>query len=142
MIAGPLAGQRVVRLIESARRRIQLVDPKLSDPGIIALLAARSASGVRVEVVDVRTIGCQRSHGKLLIVDDRIAVVGTFALSTGDLDRRREVAVTVEDPTHVQRLQAFFEHAAPPERPLREQWTLPLIPGPRAPGETCVPLLD
>jgi phosphatidylserine/phosphatidylglycerophosphate/cardiolipin synthase-like enzyme len=140
LIAGSRAGQRVVRLIEGARRRIQLVDPKLSDPGIIALLAARSASGVRVEVVDARKIGCQRSHGKLLILDDRIAVVGTFALSIADLACRREVAVTVDEPRHVRRLQAFFKQAAPPEGPqFREEWPLPPTPGPRVPGEHVCP---
>jgi phosphatidylserine/phosphatidylglycerophosphate/cardiolipin synthase-like enzyme len=136
VIAGPVAGQRLVRLIEGARRRIQLVDPKLSDAGIIALLASRSASGVRVEVVDGRKIGGQRSHGKLLILDDRIAVVGTFALSIGDLDRRREVAVTVDDPTHVRRLQAFFKQAAPPERPRfpEERTLLPIS----SPGDSGI----
>jgi phosphatidylserine/phosphatidylglycerophosphate/cardiolipin synthase-like enzyme len=114
LIAGPLARQRLVRLIERASTRIQLVDPKLSDPGIRALLAARSESGVRVETVDARQIGSQRSHGKLLVVDDRIAVVGTFALSIGDRDRRREVAVTVEDPANVRLLQTYFRRASSP----------------------------
>jgi phosphatidylserine/phosphatidylglycerophosphate/cardiolipin synthase-like enzyme len=133
LIAGPLARQRVVGLIERAGRHIQLVDPRLSDPDILALLAARSTSGVRVEVLDFRKIGCLRSHGKLLIVDGRTAVVGTVALSIHDLDRRREVAVTVEDPANVRLLQTFFTRAAPPVRPrFRDERTWPPISGSRA----------
>lgn len=117
LIVGPSeARRRIVGLIERAHVRIQIVDPKLSDPSILRLLAARSASGVSVDVLGAREVGGRLSHGKLLILDDRIAIVGSMALSTSNLDRRREVAVTVQDPTAVRQLQTFFREVTPQER--------------------------
>jgi phosphatidylserine/phosphatidylglycerophosphate/cardiolipin synthase-like enzyme len=118
LIVGPSqARQRIVGLLDGARSSIQLIDPKLNDPSILRLLAARSASGVNVHVLGARKIGGQRSHGKLLILDGRIAVVGSMALSASNLDLRREVAVTVQDPAAVRQLQRFFLDVAPRERP-------------------------
>lgn len=123
LIVGPSqARQRIVGLLNQARSSIQLVDPKLNDPSIIRLLAARSASGVNVHVLGARKIGGQRSHGKLLILDGRIAVVGSMALTASNLDLRREVAVTVQDPAAVRQLQRFFLDVAPRERPAPPAW--------------------
>ena len=119
LIVGPSqARQRLAGLLGGARSSIQLVDAKLNDPSIIRLLAAQSASGVDVRVLGARKIGGLRSHGKLLILDGRIAVVGSMALTASNLDLRREVAVTVQDPAAVRQLQRFFLDVAPRERPV------------------------
>jgi cardiolipin synthase A/B len=117
LIAGPSARRRILRLIESAQSRIQLVDPKLRDPAILQLLTDKVASGITVELLNGRRVGSLLSHGKLLIVDGRIAVVGSLALSGSEVHRRREVAVSVEDPDLVRRLQTFLGDRALPVVP-------------------------
>ena len=44
-----------------------------------------------------------RSHGKVMLVDDTLAVVGGLSLNPMSLDFRREVAVTVTEPSAVAR---------------------------------------
>ena len=109
LIVGPERARRQFRdLILGARESIRLVDPKLSDPDLMALLTARRDNGVRVEVVGARRIGELKSHGKIMLIDGRMAVVGSLALAALSLDFRREVAITVEDPGAVSEVERFF----------------------------------
>jgi phosphatidylserine/phosphatidylglycerophosphate/cardiolipin synthase-like enzyme len=48
-----------------------------------------------VEVFGSKRVGGLKSHGKMLLIDDRIAVVGGLAMLLS-LDFRREVAIVVE----------------------------------------------
>jgi phosphatidylserine/phosphatidylglycerophosphate/cardiolipin synthase-like enzyme len=116
VIAGSSGRQRIMQLLEGAHSSIQIVDPKLDDRPLVGFLKARAASGIAVEVLDGPRVGGLRSHGKLLIVDDQMAVVGSFALSRNGVHRKREVAVTVDDPNGVARLRTFFREAAGPSR--------------------------
>jgi len=43
-----------------------------------------------------------------MIVDGRIAALGSMAQTALSLDFRREIAVTVEDPKCVRKLKTFF----------------------------------
>ena len=70
--------------------------------------------GVEVEIARRRTLRPLRAHGKLLLIDDRAALVGSLALSPASLDRRRELAVVVRDPRLVAALAAFWRtHCEP-----------------------------
>ena len=53
--------------------------------------------------------GSLEPHGKLMILDEARAVVGSLALSTLSLDFRREVALVVEDAAAVRRLNAAYQ---------------------------------
>jgi phosphatidylserine/phosphatidylglycerophosphate/cardiolipin synthase-like enzyme len=119
IVAPHLARTDVHRLLRGAERSIRLVDPKLSDPAMLSMLRARAAAGVSVKVLDGRRIAGMRSHGKLLILDDAVAVVGSLALSTETLDTRREIALLVQDEIPVRRLVQFFDQAAGQERASR-----------------------
>ncbi len=55
-----------------------------------------------------------RAHGKLLLIDDRAALIGSLALSPASLDRRRELAVVVRDPRLVAALGAFWHSHCEP----------------------------
>jgi phosphatidylserine/phosphatidylglycerophosphate/cardiolipin synthase-like enzyme len=48
-----------------------------------------------------------------MLIDDRLAVVGSLALATLSLDFRREVAIVVEDHAAVQTLARLFNTVAP-----------------------------
>ena len=113
LIVGPeLARQQLTALIEGARSSIRLIDAKVSDPDLVTRLNERRTEGVTVEVIDARRLGNLKSHGKIMLVDDEIAVVGSVALAALSLDFRREVAITVDDPTAVVEIEQLFKTIA------------------------------
>jgi phosphatidylserine/phosphatidylglycerophosphate/cardiolipin synthase-like enzyme len=119
LVLGPeRARKQLTALVEQARSSIRLIDAKLSDPDLVSLLKARGADGVSVEVFAAKRLGIQKSHGKIMLIDDRIAVVGSLALAALSLDFRREVAIVVTDPAAVAEAAALFrslkEDAAAP----------------------------
>jgi cardiolipin synthase len=102
LIVGPERARRqFTALIEQARQSIRLIDAKLSDPDLVSLLNARRAAGIDVEVFSGKRAGALKSHGKILLIDDRTVVVGSLALAALSLDFRREVALLVSEPTAV-----------------------------------------
>ena len=113
LIVGPdRARAQFTALLEGARRSIHIIDHKLNDPSIVALLRAKKRAGVKVEVLGSGQLGGLRPHGKLLIVDGKSAVIGGMALSALSLDFRREVAVIVKDPRCVRKLKDFYRFLA------------------------------
>jgi phosphatidylserine/phosphatidylglycerophosphate/cardiolipin synthase-like enzyme len=106
LIIGPDGARRqFTELIQSARRSICLIDPKVTDPGIVALLKTKAADGVSVSVLSRGAIRGLTPHGKLLIVDGKTAVIGSLSLSALSLDFRREVAIVVRDATCLTQLK-------------------------------------
>ena len=114
LIVGPDAARRRFRaLLEEARRTVRLIDPKLRDPAMLALLKAKASQGVVVEIRDTAGLGALVPHGKLLMVDDVVAVTGSIALSTMALDFRRELAVVIRDRASLAQLEAFWGSLPP-----------------------------
>jgi cardiolipin synthase A/B len=102
LIVGPERARRqFTALIEGARTSIRLIDAKVSDPDLVSLLNAKRASGITVEVFSAKRLGDLKSHGKIMLVDDRTVVVGSLALAALSLDFRREVAIVVTDAAAV-----------------------------------------
>lgn len=109
LIVGPERSRgQLTRLIRDARSSIRVIDSKLSDPEFIGLLNARRAEGLVVEVFAARRLGALKSHGKILLIDDRIAIVGSLALAPVSLDLRRELAIVVSAPEAVAELARLF----------------------------------
>jgi phosphatidylserine/phosphatidylglycerophosphate/cardiolipin synthase-like enzyme len=109
LIIGPeRARGQFTALLESARRSIHIIDHKLNDPAIQALLKSKKKQGVDVQTLGSGQLGGLLAHGKLIIVDGRIAAFGSMALTALSMDFRREVAVTVEDPRCVRKLKEFY----------------------------------
>jgi phosphatidylserine/phosphatidylglycerophosphate/cardiolipin synthase-like enzyme len=109
LIVGPeRARVQFTALLESARRSIHIIDHKLDDPAIQALLKSKKAQGVEVRVLGQGHLGGLLAHGKLMIVDGRIAAIGSMAQTAMSLDFRREIAVTVEEPKCVRKLKNFY----------------------------------
>ena len=116
LIIGPeLARRQLTALIKGARSSIRLIDVKLSDPRLVKLLEARRREGLTVDVHAAKRLNGLRSHGKLMLIDDRIAVIGSLALATLSLDFRREVALVVQDPTAVSVVARLFDSVAASE---------------------------
>lgn len=102
LVIGPERARRqFTALIDQARTSIRLIDAKLSDPDLVALLRSRRAEGLKVEVFDGRRLGALKSHGKILVIDDAKVVVGGMALAALSLDFRREVAIVTDEPAAV-----------------------------------------
>ena len=102
LIVGPERARRqFTALIEGARSSIRLIDAKLSDPDLVSLLNAKRAGGMTVEVFSGRYLGDVKSHGKIMLVDDKTMMVGSLALAALSLDFRREVAIVVTEPAAV-----------------------------------------
>ncbi|WP_396624357.1 phospholipase D-like domain-containing protein [Luteitalea sp.] len=109
LLVGPERSRdEVHRLILDARRSIGILDHKLADPGVVTLLRERRNAGVAVTVVGKDLPSPLAAHGKLMVVDETRALVGSLALSTLSLDFRREVSLMVDDPALVQPLAAAW----------------------------------
>ena len=78
---------------------------------MLRILKQKARDGVRVEHIGTRVVASRDAHGKITIVDGHTALVGSLALSTTSLSLRRELAVLVEEPACVRRLEAFFAKA-------------------------------
>jgi len=110
LIIGPERARRqLTALIEGARSSIRVIDAKLSDPIVMTLLEARRREGIMVDLHTAKRLDGLRSHGKLMLVDDRVAVIGSLALAALSLDFRREVALVVGDPTAVAAVARLFD---------------------------------
>ena len=112
LIIGPeLARRQLTTLVMQARESIQVIDAKLSDPDLVALLGTRKAEGLAVDRIDTKKVGGLKSHGKFMMIDNRTAVVGGLALTALSLEFRREVALVVESPAAVAQIARVFEQA-------------------------------
>src|SRR5215203_1110576 len=110
LIVGPERSRAEIRsLIASAQHSIRILDHKLSDPDLVSLLRERRAEGITVSVLGKHPMGGVQPHGKMLIVDETRAVLGSTALSTLSLDFRREVSVVVHDPALVKQLNMSYQ---------------------------------
>src|SRR5262245_11048472 len=109
LIVGPERARRqFTALVQQAQKSIQIIDAKLSDPGLIDLLNQRKSQGISVEIFGQKRLGTLLSHGKMMLVDGARAVIGSLALTALSLDFRREVALVVEEPSAVADLDQLF----------------------------------
>jgi phosphatidylserine/phosphatidylglycerophosphate/cardiolipin synthase-like enzyme len=119
LVIGPERARRqLTAIVEQARSSIRLVDAKLSDPDLVSVLNARRAEGLTVEVFAAKRLGALKSHGKIMLIDDRTVVVGSLAMTALSLDFRREVAIVVTEPSAVAEAVDLFAglRTASPER--------------------------
>jgi phosphatidylserine/phosphatidylglycerophosphate/cardiolipin synthase-like enzyme len=125
LVVGPeQARSRFRALLSGARRSIRMIDHRLCDPEFVALLRERQAAGVSVQVLALGAVNGLASHGKLMLIDDAVAVIGSMSLSPPALNLRREVAAVVREPANVAALVRFFEARGTAGTGLNE-WSVP-----------------
>ncbi|MBI3695751.1 MAG: hypothetical protein HY238_13045 [Acidobacteria bacterium] len=113
LIVGPdRARAQFTTLLEQAQKSIRIVDHKVADPMMISLLREKKDAGVTVDILGSGGLGGLRSHGKMLLIDDHVAVIGSIGLASMSLDFRREVAIVIRKPECVRQLSEFFESVA------------------------------
>jgi cardiolipin synthase A/B len=123
--------QRIADFIDSARETLWLQNERYQDMVIIERLVRAANRGVRVRIMSralhklkrkklfegvtglrivhdvgakVRALKKLKLHGKIMIADDKRAIVGSINLSPGSFDDRRELAIETSCHRVVSRL--------------------------------------
>ncbi len=113
LLVGPdQARERIRLLLGRARGRLRIIDHRVTDTDVVYLLNARRAEGVTIQVQGRGSLNGLRSHGKLILVDDGLALTGSMSLSTAGMTGRREVSLLIRDPQCLRHLQDFFDTVA------------------------------
>ena len=107
------ARKRLADLFAAARQSIVIVDHKLADLEVLDELLAAQARGLTVHLITDRKRFGMRAHSKTILIDNRRAIIGSLALSKSTLNRRRDVAVIVDDPALVRAIAAHIRPLQP-----------------------------
>ena len=75
---------------------------------MLLMLRERAAQGIRVDIRGRSALGSLVAHGKLLMIDDAAAAIGSISLSTLALEFRRELAVVIRDRCSLDALNGFW----------------------------------
>ena len=121
-------------LINSARSTLQIEAEEMNDSDIEQALANAAQHGVQVEVilpaasttsedsnnqgistikqggVQVREDPQLYMHAKIIVVDNKVAFVGSENISAPSLDQNRELGIIVSDPSALNKIQTTFQY--------------------------------
>jgi phosphatidylserine/phosphatidylglycerophosphate/cardiolipin synthase-like enzyme len=112
---------RLTRFLAKTRVSLEIYDPGVTDDGMIRLMKALAAKGVKVRILgklekkwqgppfDARPFP-GRLHVRAIVRDGRRAFVGSQSLRKLELDERREVGLIVRAAPLVKEIQRVFEH--------------------------------
>jgi cardiolipin synthase A/B len=126
LIVGPdTARQRLIQLLSAATSRIQIIDHRVTDPQILQLLDSKRRQGIMVQVVGSTRVDGLICHGRMILIDQKTAIIGSIHLAQPSLDARREVAIVVEEPGLVAELYDYFQSLAIDEANLLNLWAAP-----------------
>ena len=129
LIIGPeRSRQRLTEMLLGAQSSIKILDHRITDPQILALLADRKRQGLNVQVVGNGPMDGLVSHGRMILIDEKTAIIGSIRLSPPSLDLRREVAIIIQEPSLVSELYDYFESLAATEGNLMSLWAAPPAP--------------
>ncbi len=120
LVVSPVNARKLLSaFIKGARKSLTIYDPKVSDPVMMALLAARAKAGVeirilgrltrKIEGVTARKLAPMRLHTRTIVRDESHAFLGSQSLRALELDARREVGVIFKDRAIVARLSQTFK---------------------------------
>jgi len=128
---------RVAEFIDRAKRRLFVQNERYQDAVIIERLVRAAQRGVKIHVmarpphtlkkeklvegvggirilndvgVKVHKLRHLKLHAKMLLADEKRAIVGSINLSPGSFDSRRELAIEVDDKHVVKRLHKVAQH--------------------------------
>ena len=121
-------------LINSARSTLLIEAEEMNDSDIEQSLANAAQHGVQVEVIlpaasatsgdsnsqgiaTIKQSGVQvredpqlYMHAKIIVVDNKVAFVGSENISAQSLDQNRELGIIVSDPSASNRIQTTFQY--------------------------------
>ena len=129
--------ERIARFIDRAKHSIFLQNERYQDAVIIERLVRAKMRGVKVHVMArpphklkkeklTESVGGLRTmddvgikihklkhlklHAKMLLADDKRAIIGSINLAPGSFDSRRELAIEVKDKKIIKRLRKIARH--------------------------------
>lgn len=130
LIVSPTSSRaRYLALINGATVGIDFYAEVIRDPQIIAALSSAEARGVDVRLivnegldeeqqaaavemyaggVEIRLASGLYIHAKLMLIDGRVAIVGSQNFTATSLDQNRELAMVLENPALVSRCSDIF----------------------------------
>jgi phosphatidylserine/phosphatidylglycerophosphate/cardiolipin synthase-like enzyme len=146
LVWGPLnARERVADFIDAARQTLVVHNARYQDPVMIERLVRAQRRGVALRLmahavhrmqakeittdvgglrmlddlgVQVRRLKQHRLHGNMLLADGARAMVGSVNFSPASLDRRRELAIEIDDAAVIKPLQLAALHDWSHSRPI------------------------
>lgn len=131
LIVGPdYARERFTRLMNEAQTSIRIIDHRVTDPNVLALLREKQNQGVAVQVLGSGPMGGLISHGRMMLIDNSVAAIGSIHLSQPSLDSRREVAIVIREAAMVLELREFFDSLAVDQLNTVRFWETPVTPTP------------
>lgn len=128
---------RIAKFIDEAKHSLFIQNERFQDLVIIERLVRAASRGVKVHVmvrpphtlkteklvegvgglrimddvgIKIHKLKHLKLHGKMLLADGCRAIVGSINLAPGSFDDRRELAIEVNDPDIVERLQEIAHH--------------------------------
>jgi cardiolipin synthase A/B len=111
--------RRLAALIQRARKELLIYDLKISDDSMIRLLEKRAKAGVSIRVIGritrripgirARKLSHMRLHARTIVVDGKVAFLGSQSLREIELDSRREVGIVFREPDAISALMKVFE---------------------------------
>jgi cardiolipin synthase A/B len=129
--------ERIARFIDKSKHSIFLQNERYQDAVIIERLVRAALRGVRVRVMArpphklkkaklTESVGGLRTmedvgikihklkhlklHAKMLLADDKRAIIGSINLAPGSFDSRRELAIEVKDKKVIKRIRKIAKH--------------------------------
>jgi cardiolipin synthase len=128
--------QRLGKLIDESRHTLWLQNERYQDPTIIEHLVRAEARGVQIKImarpphklkkeklvegvsglrvlqdlgVKIHKLKHIKLHAKLILADDKRAIIGSINLAPGSFDSRRELAIEVDDEHIIRRIKKTLE---------------------------------
>ena len=123
------AREKILSFIQSATSSIQIYDENISDFQVIGALAKAARKGVNIKIlvsvdpekwnskkfaflkkagVEIENSQHYLIHAKVIIVDNKKAMIGSINLTKPSLDNNRELAVLTQDPKVIRQLLNTF----------------------------------
>jgi cardiolipin synthase A/B len=129
--------ERIARFIDGSKHSIFLQNERYQDAVIIERLVRAAMRGVKIRVMArpphklkkaklTESVGGLRTmedvgikihklkhlklHAKMLLADDKRAIIGSINLAPGSFDSRRELAIEVEDKKVIKRIRKIAKH--------------------------------
>jgi phosphatidylserine/phosphatidylglycerophosphate/cardiolipin synthase-like enzyme len=120
--------KKILALIQQAQSDIEIYTQTISDYEIIGALAKAAHSNIKVDIllsmppakrrlnyltqagVNVHISQDYFIHAKVLIIDQKRAMLGSINLTKASLDKNRELSVITDDTKIVHQLSKLFNH--------------------------------
>jgi cardiolipin synthase A/B len=128
---------RICEFIDGAKHSLWLQNERYQDPVVIEHLVRAHVRGVKIRVmarpphklkkeklvegvsglrvlqdlgIPVHKLKHIKLHGKVMLADDKRAIVGSINIAPGSFDSRRELAIEVDDEHIIHRIRKTLEH--------------------------------